>query len=62
MSLNTLSGPDSRDLSVPRSGWQDPGISLVLSDPVRGSRVLPGYHQGPGTYFLPSGFTPVRIY
>jgi hypothetical protein len=62
MSLNTLSGSDNRDLSVPRSGGKDPGIGLILSDPVRFSRVLPGYHQGLGTYFLPSGFTPVRIY
>jgi hypothetical protein len=61
MSLNTLSGPDSRDLSVPRSGRKDPGIGLILSDPVRFSRVLPGYHQGPGMYCLPSGFTLVRI-
>jgi hypothetical protein len=23
--------------------------------------VLPGYHERPGRYFLPSGFTPIRI-
>jgi hypothetical protein len=46
MSLNTLSGPDSRDLSVPRSGGKDPGIGLILSDPVRFSRVLPRYPNG----------------
>jgi hypothetical protein len=32
-----------------------------LSDPVRLSRVLPGYLERPGRYFLPSGFTAVRI-
>jgi hypothetical protein len=45
MSLNILSGSDSRDLSVPD----------------RLSRVLPGYLERPGRYFLPSGFIPVRI-
>jgi hypothetical protein len=48
-------------LVSPRSGGKDPGIGLTLSDPVRLSRVLPGYLQRPGRYFLPSGFNPVRI-
>jgi hypothetical protein len=45
----------------PRSGGKDPSIGLTLSDPVRLSRVLPGYLERPGRYFLPSGFIPVRI-
>jgi hypothetical protein len=52
MSLNTLSGSDSRDLSVRYSAGRIP---------VRFSRVLPGYPERPGRYFLPSGFTPVWI-
>jgi hypothetical protein len=48
MSLNILSG-------------SDPDIGLTLSDPVKLSCVLPRYLERPGRYFLPSGFTPVRI-
>jgi hypothetical protein len=49
-------------LVSPRSGGKDLDIGLTLSDPVRFSRVLPGYHERLGRYFLPSGFTSVWIY
>jgi hypothetical protein len=43
-------------LVSPRSVGKDPGIGLTLTNPVRLSCVLPGYHERPGRYFLPSGF------